>query len=172
MSHLWPHPRYAGDQPYAHAILTTHVLFRGFETGAFIGPIIGTARHFLLHRRTPFPSTTPPFIITLLRSTGIGAVITMGVVTVGLVARMWGREEIEWKDRSWRLLEDKGQMELDRWSVAGMGAGAVIMAASGHTKEVGLRGQVGSCGVGATVGVLSYMVWRYGVKGGHWADEA
>ena len=171
MSHLWPHPPYAEDQPYAHAILTTHVLFRGFETGAFISPLIGTARHIRLRRSLP-PPHTPHFFITLLRSTGSSAVITTGIVAVGLVARMWGREDMEWKDRSWRLLENKGQIEVGQWSAAGMGAGAIILATSGYAKEVGWRGQVGSCGMGAAVGVLNYLVWRYGVKGGQWKNEA
>jgi hypothetical protein len=37
----------------------------------------------------------------------------MGIVSVGLVGRMWGREDIEWKDRSWRLMENKGQLETE-----------------------------------------------------------
>lgn len=96
----------------------------------------------------------------------------MGVVAIGLVARMWEREEIEWKAESWTLLENKGQVERDQWSAAGMGAGAIIMASRGYAKQVGWRGQVGSCGMGAAVGVLNYLVWRYGVKGGQWKDEA
>lgn len=34
---------------------------------------------------------------------GLGIAATMG--------RMWGREEIEWQERSWRLLANKGQVE-------------------------------------------------------------
>ncbi len=172
MSRLWAHPPYAEDQPYAHTILATHVLFRGFQSGAIIGPIIGTGRHLLLLRRSPSPSLTPPFTTTILRSTGTGATIATGVLAVGLIARMWGREEIEWKDRSWRLLENKGQLEVDAWSVAGVGAGAIALVTSSWGKEAGWRVQVGSCGMGATVGVLGYMIWRHGIKGGKWEDEA
>ena len=172
MSGLWPHPPYAEDQPYAHTILAMHVLFRGFQSGALTGPIIGTARHLLLLRRSPSPSSTPPFMTTLLRSTGTGATIATGVLAVGLLARMWGREEIEWKDRSWRLLENKGQLEVDTWSVAGVGAGTIALVTSSWGKEAGWRVQVGSCGMGATVGLLGYMIWRHGIKGGKWEDEA
>lgn len=34
-------------------------------------------------------------------------------MAVAVPARMWGREEIEWQDRSWRLLENKGQVEWE-----------------------------------------------------------
>ena len=34
----------------------------------------------------------------------MSAVWGMGLLALGLVGRMWGREEVEWKDRSWRLL--------------------------------------------------------------------
>ena len=85
---------------------------------------------------------------------------------------MWGREEIEWKDRSWRLLENKGQLEVDTWSAAGVGAGTIALVTSSWGRGAGWRVQVGSCGMGATVGMLGYMIWRHGIKGGKWEDEA
>ncbi|KAK4694664.1 hypothetical protein P7C71_g2951, partial [Lecanoromycetidae sp. Uapishka_2] len=124
MSRLWSHPAYAEEQPYFKTILSTHVLFRGFQTGAIIGPIVGAARYALLRRRSPI---APPFLSYVVRSTGTGAVIGTGLLAIGLVARMWGREEIEWRDRSWRLLENKGQVEVDTWGVAGMTAGGAAL---------------------------------------------
>ena len=56
-------------------------------------------------------------------------------MAVALPGRMWGREDIEWRDRSWRLLENKGQKEVDAWGVLGAGVGAVV-------GTVGTRGVV------------------------------
>ena len=83
-----------------------------------------------------------------------------------LVARMWGREEIEWQDRAWRLLANAGQMEVEEWSLAGMGAGVLAVVMRKGFREGGWRRVVGGAGVGNLVGVLGYMGWRYGVRGG------
>jgi hypothetical protein len=81
---------------------------------------------------------------------------------------MWGREEIEWQDRSWRLIENKGQVECDDWTYSGMAIGAVASAVRG--KGLGWRGGVGSIGLGSVGGMLGYMGWRYGVKGGKFEE--
>jgi hypothetical protein len=76
---------------------------------------------------------------------------------------MRGREEIEWQDRSWRLLENEGQLETDDWTVVGAGAGAILGA---NVAGLGWRGPVGGMGLGTVGGMLGYMAWRYGVNGG------
>ncbi|MCJ1421311.1 hypothetical protein MMC32_007674 [Xylographa parallela] len=183
MSHLFPHTAYAEDQPLAHTILTTHVFFRGFQSGAAVGLLLGSARHslsLLRQRRNP-PSLSQLYAparlaflpATIVRSTAVGAVVGTAVMAVALPGRMWGREEIEWQDRSWRLLENKGQQEVDAWGIIGAGVGA-LMGIGGRTGlvERGVwKGIVGGAGVGTMVGVAGYMVWRYGVEGGKWPDE-
>lgn len=89
----------------------------------------------------------------------------MGIMVVAIPGRMWGREEIEWQDRSWRLLENKGQVECDDWTYAGMAAGAL---ASVRTR--GWRGKVGCVGLGSVAGMGGYMAWRYGIKGGKFEE--
>lgn len=87
-----------------------------------------------------------------------------------LPLRMRGRAPIEWQDRSWRLLENKGQVEVDSFSLAGMvlGGGAVWRAtgggggrlAGGGGEEVvggGVKGGVGLRGLRAS--------WRGFVRG-------
>lgn len=106
-----------------------------------------------------------------------------------LPLRMRGRAPVEWQDRSWRLLENRGQVEVDSFSLAGMvlGAGAVWRATAGgggrlaggrEKGVVGWRGfvrgragmVVGGAGVGASLGIVAYLGWRYGVNGGKWAE--
>ena len=164
MSRFWKHSPYAEDQPYPHAILATHVLFRGFQSGSGIGPFVGIARYLLLRRR----SLPGPLLPIILRSTGVGAAIGTGVSAVGLMARMWGREEIEWRDRSWRLLENKGQVEVDTWGYLGVVVGVTTFLATRKLRGVGWRTAVGSMGLGSTCGVVGYMIYRHGIKGGHW----
>ena len=84
--------------------------------------------------------------------------------------RMWGREDIEWKDRSWRLLENRGQVECDDWTYGGMLAGAATAVMGGGAAQ-GWRGVAGRVGLGSIIGMGGYMGWRYGVKGGKWEEE-
>jgi hypothetical protein len=93
----------------------------------------------------------------------------MGLMVIGIPGRMWGREEIEWKDRSWRLLENKGQVEVDDWTYVGMVLGGLGVKAGGKT--LGWRGAVGSVGLGSVAGVMGYMGWRYGIKGGKFEES-
>jgi hypothetical protein len=96
---------------------------------------------------------------------------------------MWGRETIEWQDRSWRLLENKGQVETDDWTYAGMAAaggaalvttvraGGVPLAERPAVAAMGWRGTVGAMGLGSVGGMMGYFVWRYGVNGGKFPEK-
>ena len=78
--------------------------------------------------------------------------------------QMRGKEEIEWRDRSWRLLENQGQMECDDWTYPAMAAGGLAAATRKHV--LGWKGVVGGVGAGSVIGMVGYMGWRYGVQGG------
>ena len=170
MSRLFPHPSYAEDQPFRRAILTTHVLTRGFQAGALVGSILSVPVYLL--RKPSSSSYLPRFYpFQLLRSTGVGAVIGTGFLSVGLVARMWGKEEIEWADRSWRLLENKGQVEVDDWGYGGAVLGAAGTYLSGNVARLGWRGLLGGTGLGSVAGVGAYMVWRSAGKGGKLEED-
>ncbi|KAF2225808.1 hypothetical protein BDZ85DRAFT_279468 [Elsinoe ampelina] len=145
-THL-PHPAFSETQPLPHTILTTHVLHRGFQSGALLALPFASAEYLYRRRQglppSPSPASSPArgphnlstspgvsslnvkegFSSLLLRRAGMGAVIGTGFMVPGLFMRMRGREEIEWADRSWRLLENEGQMEVDGWSCLGMLAG-------------------------------------------------
>jgi hypothetical protein len=162
MSRFFRHPGYAEDQPLSHTILTTHVLTRGFQAGALMGPLAAVPWYFL---RRPTLSLAP----TLLRSVGVGSLFGTGLLSLGLAARMWDKEPIEWADRSWRLLENKGQVEVDDWSYGGAVLGAAAATLAGT--NMGWRGVLGGTGLGSLVGVGGYMVYRHGIKGGKWEED-
>jgi len=91
---------------------------------------------------------------------------------------MYGREEIEWKDRSWRLLENRGQVEVDNWLLSGAAVGAVAvgLAARRGRLPAALNGRVvsavvGGGGLGLNAGMAGYMGWRYGVHEGKWPER-
>ena len=170
MSRFFPHAAYAEDQPLAKTILTTHVLTRAFQAGSLVGTGVGVSLLTLRRFNVLSPRISPlPTYLTILRSSGTGAVIALGILSVGLPIRMSGREAIEWQDRSWRLRGNKGQTELDDWTYAGMAAAAAAVVSKG--KGLGWRGAVGGIGAGSVVGLLSYMGWRYGVKGGKFEED-
>lgn len=90
----------------------------------------------------------------------------MGVVAVMLAVRMKGREEIEWQDRSWRLQENRGQLEVDDWSIGGMllggGGGTLLWRMNGM--PFGWRVFAGLIGIGSVASIPGYIFSRYVVR--------
>ena len=50
---------------------------------------------------------------------------------------MFGRENIEWKDRAWRLLENKYQMEVDDFALLGTAVGGYLARQGDWKVKVG-----------------------------------
>jgi hypothetical protein len=84
------------------------------------------------------------------------------LLAIGTTGRLWGKGEIEWQDRSWRLMENKGQLETDDWTYVAMGLAGISAAALRQTPRIA----IGSVGLGSVAGLLGYMGWRYGLHGG------
>lgn len=167
MSRFYPHSEYAEDQPYPYTILSVHVLARGAQAGAGIGSIIGLTSPLVRRVLSRPPKTSIPLPINVLRSAGVGTGIGTGLLTIALIGRMQGKSHIEWADRSWRLLENKGQVEVDDWSLGGalLGVAAVAFSDRG-IRGLGWRGVLGGAGIGSLVGTGGYMIWRHGIHGG------
>lgn len=167
MSRYFPHTAYAEDQPLARTILTTHVLTRAVTTGTILGVTFSTLRQLIPSLRRPGGAFTPA---RLLGSAAVGSAVTVALSSLALVGRMNGRDEIEWKDRSWRLMESLGQLETDDWTYAGMGVGGVAALVRGSALAA-WKGVVGGMGLGSVGGLLGYMTWRYGVNGGKFPEK-
>jgi len=150
----------------SHTILTTHVLYRGFQTGAIVGQSLKLARSLFTKSAIPHNET---ILASTLRSTGIGALTGTALMVPAVYMRMYGREEIEWKDRSWRLLESDSQKAVDDFSGIGTLVGAlfgtrqIVPHQSTRTKVFKVAG---GAGVGSIAGVVLYLGWWYGLKGG------
>lgn len=106
-----------------------------------------------LLRRKPF--------VTALAQTGYGALVGTALMIPALPFYMHNRTDIEWKDRSWRLLENEGQKEVDDWSTVGFVGGALAAARSPAVRiagRVSLVRLAGGAALGDLVGVAGYMV--------------
>lgn len=158
MSRFFPHPAYEEDQPYSYTILTLHVLSRGFAIGSGVGLTSSLILRFFR------PSQSLP--LAILRGSGNGALVGTGLIGLALLGRMRGRDEIEWKDRSWRLLWNRGQVEVDDWWGLGAGLGAAAVLAGKGTRGAGARVLIGGVGVGTLLGMVGHAGWRNGIKGG------
>lgn len=168
MAMIFPHAVYAEDQPYARTILTVHCLHRGFTSGAILGMLPPLARPvYNTILRHPAPVYHTSFASRLLSSTAVGSVGGIVLLAFGMTARMWNREEIEWKDRSWRILANKTQNAEDGNSFTFMIAGALTCAfASGRgrllAKEfTGLprsRMVVGGAALGSVMGTIYHLL--------------
>lgn len=168
MSRYFPHSAYAEEQPYAHTILWSHILYRGLQTGTTLGLAFTAAKHaYKTVRKAP---KSPLLSAASLSTTGRWAIVTTALMVPATIGQMWGREEIEWQDRSWRLLENKGQMEVDDWSLIGTVAGvaAGLRAPSGQLSAMRVAG---GAGVGSMAGVAGYMVYRHGIHRGKWPED-
>jgi hypothetical protein len=168
MSRFWPHTAYEEDQPYGKSILWAHILTRVPPTAAVLGGAITVGSLTLRKLNILAPKALPSsFTTSLLRSIGVSTVYTTGLVALATALRMHGREGIEWQERSWRLLENKGQVECDDFTYAGTALGLL----GGVGKKMPWQVRLGGLGAGSLMGVMTYMGWRYGVKHGKWENE-
>jgi len=165
MSRFFPRVPYAEDQPLSHTILITHVLHRGFQAGAVLTL---AARLGMLSYKSFQVGIGPAFSAgwpVLQRSVGGGSIAGMPIIAGALWVRMRGREQIEWQDRSWRLLENAGQVAVDDWSLVGTVA-ALAYTAVRRPKgtPLGWNMVVGRAALGNVAGVIGYMIWTNGVR--------
>jgi hypothetical protein len=169
MASLIPHPPHAEDQPYAKTYMTFHVLSRTLVAGSLLSIPTSIASTFYYG-----PKTLSTFAPRLLLHSFRGSIAGLALGLVALEGRMWGREDIEWQDRTWRLLENKGQVEVDGWIVGDGLLGGVVAAVAARRGLVlmgVMRSFAGGMGLGSVLGTGEYMGWRYGVNKGQWPDE-
>ncbi|KAF2635037.1 hypothetical protein P280DRAFT_511460 [Massarina eburnea CBS 473.64] len=168
MTSLFPHSPYAEDQPYARSILYLHTFRAGAMMGTFISFLTAPASLLPARRslpvRNPNPLSRPPFTVQLLPRLLIHS--SRGLIVGGIFGvaatfgRMYGRKEIEWQDRSWRLLENKGEEDTDLVSFGGTAVGAVVgVLAVRRGVNIGMgKAVLGGAGLGMAAGVPYMMV--------------
>ena len=106
-----------------------------------------------------------PFGQTIVASMGTGSLIGTGLMVVALPAQMHGRADIEWKDRSYRLLHNRYQEQTDDWTMAGTTLGLAAGLAQGAMKDPkAWRLIAGSSAVGSLAGLTAMMLYRLAVQ--------
>lgn len=112
MDQLFPLSEDAESQQHAQEILYIHCAHKGMQVGSILGLTLGSILLFTPARR--------PFMVRRLSNLGaaIGPFASMGLC----FGKMRGKEEIEWKDRSWRLQRNVTQLTVDRSSEGALAA--------------------------------------------------
>jgi hypothetical protein len=159
MTSLFPHPLYAEDQPYARTILSLHVMRASAMTFSFLSLFRFPASLAVTrYHKTPVNYST--ILARTLKASGRSLMIGTAVGAFMTWRRMRGREDIEWKDRSWRILENNGELKTDWVTLGGAGAGAMggLVAARRGVIPASVRNAVlGGASVGMASGV-PYMI--------------
>lgn len=156
MTSIFPHPQYAEDQPNARVILYLHVMRASAMTFSFLSlPYTGIS--LLRSRLRKQPMTTTTALSRVLLNSGRGLVLGTVAGAAMTWGRMRGREEVEWQDRSWRLLENKGEVQTDWETIGATGVGALAGVAAARRGAVLIpvrRAALGGAGLGLGSGVL------------------
>jgi hypothetical protein len=156
MTSLFSHTPYAEDQPSAHSILYLHAVRASAMSFTFLSlfriPItLASARY------RQIPITTSALIARTLHGSGRAFALGSLVGAVATWGRMRGREEIEWQDRAWRVLENEGEVKTD-WVMLGgscAGAFASFVAARRGAIPMGVgSAMLGGAGVGSSIGKI------------------
>jgi hypothetical protein len=90
-----------------------------------------------------------------LQSSGRAFAIGSVVGALATWGRMRGREDIEWKDRAWRILENKGEVQTDWVTLGGIGAGVFAGAAAARRGTIPANvgsAMLGGAGAGSATG--------------------
>ncbi|KAK5942645.1 hypothetical protein PMZ80_005210 [Knufia obscura] len=106
-------------------------------------------------------SAASTIIPTTVRSAGVGGAIGGLAMAVMVPGYMSGKEHVEWQDRSWRLLNNQGQVAVDNWSLAGVlfGITSPLFVTQFRSSDMlSWRMLVGRAGVGSLAGVAGCMV--------------
>ncbi|KAK4629015.1 hypothetical protein CLAFUW4_08358 [Fulvia fulva] len=161
MSPFFPHPAHAEDQPLAHTLVWSYVLYRGLQTGATLGLGVGAVQALLQARRAA-------------RNGYYGTTNNLGNGT----PLDWDRSchmhsphdschacahERSGRDRRWTIGVWQGQ-SLKQW----LSRGEVLYRRLAG-QDFGEWQAVLALVVWA--GLVGYMIWRHGVHGAKWAED-
>lgn len=117
----------------------------------------------LNNRRRQVPLSNPALLANTLKVTGRSLVVGTLAGAFMVFGRMHGNEEIEWQDRAWRILENKGEVRTDWAAFGGAGMGAVvglIAARRGVVPATASTAILGGAGLGMASGV-PFMVYTF-----------
>ncbi|KAJ3023960.1 UNVERIFIED_CONTAM: hypothetical protein HDU68_008359 [Siphonaria sp. JEL0065] len=151
MDQLFETAAYAEEQSNAHLILHAHVAHRTVNALAAVTSIGLIGRKVLGNQKPLFASLLRGNAVAVLGGVALGAAMVEG--------RMQDKSPIEWQDRSWRLLNNKTQNEIDVASAGGAFSGAVLYGLGSKRTGLFVR-TLGGAGIGSIVGIASYAAFK------------
>jgi hypothetical protein len=154
MDSLFEHGSYAEDQKNARSILYLHVMRASSMSFTFIS-LLRLPLSLVVARYNKRPINMSKLIAHTLQSSGRAFALGTAVGALATWGRMRDREEIEWQDRAWRILENKGENQTDWVTMGGVGAGAVagvVAARRGAMPASVGSAMLGGAGVGSSIG--------------------
>lgn len=155
MASLYSQAVYAEDQQNARPILYLHVMRASAMSFTFIS-LFRFPASFLNARYRKTSVATSAVAARTLRSSGRAFVIGSIVGALATWGRMRGKEDIEWQDRAWRILENKGEVKTDWVAVGATSVGAVAGYTAARKGQIPLsvgKAILGGAGVGSAVGI-------------------
>ena len=130
-------------------ILHTHVLFSLQSASCFLGSISAIAV-FAFKRHKPLTQLILKYNTTF----NIAATVSSPFL---VEFKMKNKEEIEWKDRSWRLLQNEKQLVLDKTIPCGIVGGIALGLLIKNPNLSMANCIIGGAGIGSTAGFLTGM---------------
>jgi hypothetical protein len=161
MDSLFQETSYAEDQKNAHSILYLHVMRASSMSFTFIS-LLRFPLSLVVARYNRRPIDMPKLVARILQSSGWAFALGTAVGALATWGRMRGREEMEWQDRAWRILENKGENQTDWVTMGGVGAGTVagvLAARRGAIPASVGNAMLGGAGVGSSIGE-NHRVWH------------
>jgi hypothetical protein len=159
MDSLFPQAAFAEDQQNAKAILYLHVM----RASAMSFTFFSLARIPIILARAQFrkvPVDVPALFARTLQSSGRVFAIGSAVGALMTWGRMRGRTEVEWQDRSWRILGNNGEVKTDWTTMVGSGAGAVVGAVAARRGAIPASvgsALLGGAAAGSSVGMFTIL---------------
>ena len=115
------------------------------SVGCFLGSTAAISK-FAFKRTTPFSNT-------LLKYNTIANITSSVASPIMVEMRMKNKMEIEWQDRSWRLLQNEKQLVIDKYVASGIGFGVIVgsvLPFGGLASRV-----IGGAGMGSASGFVA-----------------
>ena len=138
---------------YPARVLITHVGMKGLQLGSTAGLIVGVP---LLSYLRKIPVGTS-WTRVMIASPVVGGIATLSLLYAKHYNSPMDEDGVD--DRAFRLINNKGQVQSDRYSIIGASVGAAF----GAVALAGVRNILASSSTGLAVGFIFQAAEKYGM---------
>ncbi|KAI9328955.1 hypothetical protein BDR26DRAFT_1012037 [Obelidium mucronatum] len=166
MDQLFEVAAYTEDQKNSHLILHVHVAHRAVNALSAVTTLGLMARSVLGGKKTV------PLMASVLRGNAVAVLLGVAGSAAMVEMKMQDKQPIEWQDRSWRLLNNKLQNQIDVWSAGGALTGMALFGLRAGAKGHGgaFVRAVGGAGLGSIVGIAAFGAFTKAEEFGYIAE--